>query len=221
LPVRILLTNHLPLGDSESGADMLRLARGLARAGHAAWCLVGDDRRGVRQEDMGLQVRRVVFAQDDPEADLAFSLPSLFTASGSATFGALSDRELAQYREAFRRQMDAAVVALDPQVIHCQHLWLDAHLALETGVPYVATAWGPELDACGADARYQRFVDEAAQNAGRIFLPDAPLHARLPASTPDTAGRVVLLPEPRRDAAVYALRMAEHYQAVLEEWFGT
>lgn len=217
--LRVLLTSHLPLGEDSSGGEALRLARGLVRRGHQVRALVADD-RADRPDEPGFGVRRVVCRTGEGAADLPFALPRFAPAPGALAFGDLSDGQLAQYREVFRRRLDAEVSAMDPQVIHCQHAWLHAHLALETGVPYVVSAWGPELDAAAADPRFVRFVEQSAENAGRIFAPDAALAQRLPAGARRVAGRVVLPPLHVEDDATLAARVAEVYLSVLEAWFG-
>lgn len=217
--MRILLTSHLPLGEGPSGGEVLRLARGLVRRGHAVGVLAADD-RADRPGEPGFAVRRVVCRTDGAGADLAMSLPRFGAGVGTGGFGRLSDAEIARYREVFRRRLDELVASADPQVVHCQYAWLHAHLALETGVPYVVSAWGPELDAAGEDARYRRFVEEAAAGAGRIFAPDAATAHRLPANARRVAGRVVLPPLHVEDDAALGARLSDVYLSVLEAWFG-
>ncbi len=71
-----------------------------------------------------------------------------------------------------RRHLDRHVDRFDPHVIHGQHIWVQGQLAVETGVPYVLNAWGPELVDYQLDARYRALADQAAANAGRIMTPD-------------------------------------------------
>src|SRR5262249_16411445 len=76
---------------------------------------------------------------------------------------------------ALRRALDEEIVAFDPQIIHCEQLWLFGHLALESGVPYVLVVHDEELVEASRDARYERLAQEAAENAGRIVVPRAGL----------------------------------------------
>ena len=51
------------------------------------------------------------------------------------SFADLSDDQIVEYRNALRRKLDRCVERFDPHLIHCQHAWLFAHLALESGAP--------------------------------------------------------------------------------------
>ena len=54
--------------------------------------------------------------------------------------------QISRYRDAWRRRLDREVDRFNPHVIHAGHLWWDAQLALETGVPYVVSAWSARAD---------------------------------------------------------------------------
>lgn len=167
--MRVLLTNHVPLDGSASGYYTHDLAVGLQQAGHDVRVLVLDDHAGG---DELFAVRRVVCKAGDATADLPFALPCLTAhPRSSQSFYALSDEQIAQYRDVLRRCLDEEIAEFDPQVLHAQHIWLLGHLALEAGVPYVLSATGSDLLGYAADERYRRFAEEAAENAGRILAP--------------------------------------------------
>jgi glycosyltransferase involved in cell wall biosynthesis len=194
--MRILLTSHLPLEGSATGRSTFDLACGLRAAGHEVECLVVDRGAGGRPEPgvrvrqnseaevhalppktdefgcaSGLAVRRVSCRQGDRRADLAWDFPCFFSHPRTCqTFGQLTDRQIGEYRSKLRRRLDQSVEAFNPHIIHCQHLWLWAHLALESGVPYAVTAQGPELRVWREDPRYQGLVEQAAENSGRILV---------------------------------------------------
>ena len=166
--MRILLANHVPFDDPEAGPQTRELADRWREAGDRPRCLIVDRHEGEHDR---LDVRRVLCRRDDPRAELPFDVPCLTNqASTRLTFGDLTDRQLACYREALRRSLDAEIAHFNPHLIHVQHIWLLGHLALEAGVPYLLAAHGPELAAYRADARFRRFADEAAENAGRIVV---------------------------------------------------
>jgi hypothetical protein len=187
-------------------------------AGHDVRLLVVDAHLGAHET---ATVDAVVCRDGDARADLPFDVPR-FTAEGPAArpnFDALSDQQLTMYRDTLRRRLDALVAAFDPQVIHAQHVWVQGQLALETGVPYVLNAWGPELADSGADARYRRLADQAAANAGRILVADRDVQRRVIETFEIEPERVVLMDEALRAAAA-AAALAAIYQAVLDERSG-
>jgi hypothetical protein len=127
------------------------------------------------------------------EADLAFLLPMFAPGDGrSTTFEKLTDAQLDAYRDTLRDVLDEEIASFDPHVIHAQHVWLAGHLALEAGVPYVMTAWGEELAAQQSDSRYHRYAQEAAENAGRIFVTSPALANDVHAAFGPLDGHVVV-----------------------------
>jgi glycosyltransferase involved in cell wall biosynthesis len=167
--MRVLLAHHLPLAGSPSGRSTRDLAVGLVAQGHDVQCLV-IERRAEESSADGLSVERVLCRDGDERADLPFDIPG-FTPHAWSTlvFDAMSDAQIEAYRDALRKRLDLCVDQFDPHIIHCQHVWLLGHLALESGVPYVMTAQGPELRAYDGEPRYQRLVDQAVENTGRII----------------------------------------------------
>jgi hypothetical protein len=173
--MRILLLHHFPLEEPPAGPWVERCAQVLSAGGHEVRAIVVDQRRLAGDR---MRVRRVVCSSTETAADLPFDLPR-FGSSPSVdqahTFAKLSDQQVVAYRDALRSHLDAEVDAFDPHVIHAQHIWIGGQLALETGVPYVLNAWGPELLELATDPRYRRWVEQAAENAGQILAPDQTL----------------------------------------------
>ncbi|REK19193.1 MAG: hypothetical protein DWQ37_02020 [Planctomycetota bacterium] len=225
--MRILLTHHFPLQQSPAGWLVWQWALALQAAGDEVRVLVADDAHRFGEP---LQVDRVVCGTD-PNADLRFDLPRFSTdaeASGT-TFASLSGGELADYRERLRRRLDAIILRFDPHVIHAQHVWLLGQLALESGAPYVLSAWHPELDDSRASDLLASLAEQAAENASRILVPDESTRQRVEERFPTVHERTVVMPpelvlsEPdasdeSRQAAAVPLRSI--YEAVLMERFG-
>jgi Glycosyl transferase 4-like domain len=226
--MRILLAHHFPLGQSETGRLVWHWASALAAAGDQVRLLVVDDEHRFGEP---LAIERVVCG-DDPNADLVFKLPRFSQPEDNGerpVFSSLSDAQLAQYRERLRRRLDAQVMQFDPHVIHAQHVWVLGQLALETGVPYVLSAWGPELVDCQADARFRALAEQAAENAGRIVAADETTKRQVELLFDRAGERTVVMPDALRlndardsDAgrAAAAHRLHALYQAVLDERFG-
>jgi hypothetical protein len=217
--MRILLIDHLPLQNSQNGEETLCLARGLRDLAHEVACLVADGRVGGGDDEF--PVRRVLFRRDDPAADLPLALPTFSPATpDTSNFLELTDRQLAGYREAMWRHLDGEVVARDPQIIHAQYAGLLGHLALETGVPYVLSARGPELQACRQDPRWRRFADEAVAGAGKVLAADERLRRELLDLFPHAAERISLLPPSDGGPRPRVERIVAIYAEVLRERFG-
>jgi hypothetical protein len=221
--MRILLTHHLPLEGSESGQLTRDLATGLVQGGHEVLCLVVEGRHAPSTAAEAFAVERVRCWPGDPQAELAFDLPCLTTSAfARLLFADLSDEQIVEYRNALRRKLDRCVAQFDPQVIHCQHAWLLAHLALESGVPYVITAHGPELRLMQEAPRYRRFVEQAVENASRVLVHSRCASEEVKAVFPDVGDRIEQVP-PAIEAGS-AASIAHHvacYEAALAQRFGS
>lgn len=227
--MRILFMHHFPLGLGEAGQLVQQWALALVAAGHEARLLIVDDQSTGNEP---LVIERVVCRNGDRAADLPFELPRFGTPQGErqqSAFRTLSDRQLAQYRDQVRRHLDAQIDRFDPHVIHAQHIWVQGQLALETGVPYLLNAWGPELIDYASDDRYRALADQAAENAGRILVPHESLLRRVVETFPSTADRMLVMsgemnlgesPASSSERAAASERLLALYQTVLDERFG-
>lgn len=222
--MRVLLTNHFPFHGSGSGTYAFDLARGLIRAGHEVHALIVDCQSSGGE---AFPVRRVVCRAGDPAADLPFDFPC-FTSHplSRQTFYDLSDTQLADYREQTRRLLDLEVEQFDPQIIHAQHIWIQGHLALETGVPYVLSAQGTDLLGYRRDARFRPLAQQAAENAGRILAASDSLRQELIETFVEVGDRVETVPAAaaymteRHDPARWIERITGIYQRVIAARFG-
>lgn len=165
--MRVLLMNHFPLHGSGTGTYTHDLATALVEAGHEVECLIVDRQERAEQP---FHVERVTCRAGDARADLPFDFPC-FTAhpESSVNFHDLTDSQLSAYRDALRRRLDPMVDRFNPHIIHGQHVWIQGHLALETGVPYVLTAQGTDLMGYRDEPRCRPLAEQAAENAGRIM----------------------------------------------------
>jgi hypothetical protein len=235
--MRILITSHESLDAGISGRVAHASAYGLAGAGHDVRLLVVDGDSAAEHEP---NVRHVLCHAADPRAPLRFGPPTFDlrapvpspsggtagagSGGGGAThFSALTDRQLTEYRDVLREEFDRQIDLHDPSIVHCQHVWLFGHLALEAGVPYVLSAYGEEFAAGRSDARYRRFMLEAAENAGRILTHDAAATEAVAGLVGDLEGRVVSFPLPAT-AALHSARWWDQlptlYRSVVVERFG-
>lgn len=224
--MRILLLHHGPLAQSAVGWLAWHWAQGLRAVSDEVQLLIVDDAHRFGEP---LPIERVVCG-DDPNADLRFGLPRFSAERGTGpTYGALSRNELAEYRERLRRRLDAVVFRFDPHVIHAQHVWLFGQLALETGVPYVVSAWPDELVDSRESEVLAALSEQAADNASRILVADEATRGQVEARFGAAREHTTIVPPEvlldREGVTEDAQRAAgrwlhELYEAVLKERFG-
>jgi hypothetical protein len=183
--MRILLAHHAPLGTDSAGSQMSVLAPAVQAAG---------------QETRILPIPA-------SHAEFSAGWPSLTPLeTGGPSYCDLTSAELATHRQVLRKLLDHEVHQFNPHIIHCQHVWVLAHLALETGVPYLVTAHDAELDALSRDARYSRLAHQAAENAGRILVAAAELAARVAQVFPECKDRILVVEPSEGDRVVEICR---------------
>jgi hypothetical protein len=196
--MRVLLTSHLALDEAPAGRFVAELAAQLIILGHEALVLVDH------------------WVQDTDELKATRKSASPFESCPDLTDDALVD-----LRQILRNDFDEAVNAFDPHIVHAQHVWLHGHLALEAGVPYVLTAWGDELAAVEQDVRFRRFAQEAAENAGRVFVDSPALERKVINVFGAMDGHVVVACQRDRVTPDCAKTLAAAYRDVLIARFGS
>lgn len=219
--MRILFTSHEPLDGAVSGRFVDNAARGLASVGHQVRMLAVEDAPET-DEAAEPNVRRIVCHPTDRRAPFPHPMPS-FSANGKGfSFGALTDRQLSDYRDLLREEFDREIDLYDPCIVHVQHVWLFGHLALEAGIPYVLSAHPHEFEVAKTDARYRRYMQETAENACRILAHGSAVRS-VTDLVGDLEGRVVPFPLPADDAlgkTRWWEPLPAMYQASLIERFG-
>ncbi|MGC3971507.1 MAG: glycosyltransferase [Pirellulales bacterium] len=209
--MRILLTSHDPLDAPGPGRLVDEWSRRLAAGGHQVRVLCVE---GLPHDDAEPYIRSIFCHPTDRRAPLPLVRPSLLAGvAETRPFTALNDRDLGAYRDLLRVELDREIDLYDPCVVHVQHLWLFGHLALEAGVPYVVSAHAQEFAAERTDKRFRRYMQEAAENACRIFAHDASARSGVADMVGDLEGRVVA-PPPGVES------LPDLYRTALHERFG-
>ncbi|MDZ4820341.1 MAG: glycosyltransferase [Planctomycetota bacterium] len=170
--MRILLAQQCPI--DRPWLPPGKLENALLQTGHTLCCLkvVSEREQGNPASSMAIPKREILCSADDLTAELPFGLPG-FTAENDEnrrTYDSLTDHELAEYRAVLRDALDELINEFDPHIVVVQYLWVFAHLALESGVPYVVQVHGPELATAAKDPRYRPLVEQAGENAGRLLV---------------------------------------------------
>lgn len=162
--MKILLTCHFPLTGSGSGVYTLNVAHALAKLGHQVRVVVPENQPPEPCDGIG--VHPVYFNGCTSDA-LPFNFPCFTTHPRSTqTFYDLNDEQLHAYEAAFRAAIEHELADFAPDVIHCDHAWLQPAYAVDYGVPVVVTVHGTDLIgyeriATSGDPRMRVFEDAA------------------------------------------------------------
>jgi len=176
LNMRILLTNHFPFHGSGTGTYVRDLATMLSSLGHEVRALIVDCAAGGRSSTMlahredPCMTTRIVCRVDDRDADLDFDFPC-FTAHpySQNTFGCLSNAQMSAYVAVTSNKLRWVVESFGPDIVHCQHIWLQASALEGLPVPFVISAQGTDLMGYAAYPQFRGSARRAAVRAGRIL----------------------------------------------------
>lgn len=165
--MKVLIPNHFPLQGSGSGIYTLNVARELLRAGHQVMVIVPEH---CVIDGYPFQVQTIIFSDgqsEDPELD--YNFPCFTTHPRSTTtFYELTDAQMQAYVRAWQQAMAEAVAEFQPEVIHANHVWVAAHVAHQTELPYVITCHGTDLMGFSRGPRYREMALTAAAHAQGI-----------------------------------------------------
>ena len=167
-PMKILMPNHFPLQGSGSGIYTLNVALELQRAGHKVLVITPDHQPVT---DSPFQTNAIIFNDgSNQDAELDFNFPCFTTHPRSkTTFYELSDGQIQEYLDAWRRHVNQAIADFQPDIIHAHHVWITPYIASETGLPYVISCHGTDLMGFKNGPRYRNYALTAAQNAHAVI----------------------------------------------------
>jgi glycosyltransferase involved in cell wall biosynthesis len=136
--MRVLLINNFPLLGSGSGIYTRDLGEGLAQAGHEISYLLPDGGPEGVPEDLSGPLTGVTFSGPFP----CFTTHPL----SMKRFVDMTPEEQTDYVEVWRREIERAIEAFLPDIVHAQHMWAPAYIAASlTDKPVVVSVHGTDL----------------------------------------------------------------------------
>ena len=194
--MRILLLNHFPLEGSGSGVYTAHTAKSLARKGHDV-CVIMPENISDYKRYEGVELHPVFFKAGAPagasesgcasacadevksagdrlgasiDTPLPFNYPCFTTHPRSVVnFFELSDEEIEMYMAAFTAAVEEEIARFKPDIIHVQHIWLLAAIAVQFDLPVIITAHGTDLIGHGKSERFHRYTNLAAEKCRKII----------------------------------------------------
>lgn len=161
------MPNHFPLQGSGSGIYTLNVAQELVRLGHEVLVIV-PDHEAIPAGRYPFPVDVIYFdnGQNRQLAEAAFNFPCFTTHPRSVqTFYELSDAQVAEYVNLWRRHIGDAIASFHPDIIHAHHVWVTPYVASESGLPYVISVHGTDLMGFRKGPRYREMALTAADRA--------------------------------------------------------
>jgi len=155
--MKVLLINHFPLEGSGSGVYTKNIAQRLIDKGHQVKAVVVDNEINNNY-------------QFPIETIIDYNFPCFTTHPKSNNqFYKLTRQEMNDYLNEFIKVIKTESEKFEPDIIHCQHLWVAPYAALQTDIPYVITAHGTDIKGYKKDKRYRQIALKGAAGAEKII----------------------------------------------------
>ena len=175
--MKVLLINHFPLRDSESGIYTLNIAKELVKKGHKVHVIDFDNI--FVEEEYNFQHSRILCNKfENPSAHLDFNFPCFTSHSRSLqTFYDLDDFQISEYISELNNEVKMVCRKFKPDVIHTQHIWIASYIANKSKIPYISTCHGTGLVGFKKDSRYHKYALIGANNANSIVAISQQIYA--------------------------------------------
>lgn len=168
--MRILLINHFPLQGSGSGVYVANIAKSLKKRGHEA-CIITPENTSDFSDIKDIKLHPVFFKyQEKIEGQLDFNFGCIDPhPRSSLLFGDMTDLQLQQYKDAFRKAIEEEILEFKPDIIHAQHIWIISEIALKYNIPVVVTSHGSDMMGYQAWQKFHPIMHEVVQNCKKII----------------------------------------------------
>lgn len=168
--MNILLINHFPLEGSGSGVYTQNIAKYLAKKGHNVTVIMPENKTNYLRIN-GVKMHPVYFKKEEIiEGQLDFNFPCFTTHPESiVNFYDLTDDQIKQYENAFKKAIDEEIKEFKPDIIHAGHIWILASLAADTGIKTIITAHGTDLIGHQKDNKFHNYTFNAVNKCHNII----------------------------------------------------
>ena len=168
--MRILLINHFPLKGSGSGTYISDIAKGLTRRGNEVCIIIPENTIEIEKID-NVKIHPVFFKRNEIiEESQSFNFPCMdLHPRSSFLFENMTDIELEQYENAFRKAIEQEIQEFKPDIIHTQHIWIISGLLKDYKVPYIITSHGAEFITYKKTNRFNKYGISAIEGCKKVI----------------------------------------------------
>lgn len=168
--MRILLINHFPLQGSGSGVYVVNIAKSLIKKGHEA-CIITPENTSDFSDIKDIKLHPVFFKyEEEIEGQQEFNFACFDPHPRSnLLFGNMTDIQLQQYKEAFRKAIEEEILEFKPDIIHSQHIWIISEVALKYNIPVIITSHGSDIMGYQFWPKFHPMMHEVVKNCKKII----------------------------------------------------
>lgn len=168
--MRVLMLNHFPLAGSGSGVYVHNIAKSLVQRGHQVCIVMPENTTNISCSE-NIKVHPVYFKRDEViEGQLDFNFPCMDPHPRSNfLFDNMTETQLLQYEQAFRKALEKEISEFKPDVIHAQHIWILSGLLKDYGIPYIITSHGAEFITYKKTHTFDKYGFDAVAGCKKII----------------------------------------------------
>lgn len=168
--MKILIINHSPFIGSGSGIYTMNIAKALRKSGHNIKVITAAN--SLVFPDMGdIKIHPIFFKyKDNIEGQLDFNVPCFDQyPTSDVVFYNLSQKQLKEYEEEFRKVLKEEIENFKPDIIHTQHIWIWSSIVTEYNLPTAITSHGSDMMGYNIDNSFGVYCEKAIENCDKII----------------------------------------------------
>lgn len=168
--MKILLINHFPLQGSGSGVYVANIAKSLVKKGNDV-CIITPENTSDLPDLKGIQLHPVFFKYEEKiSGQQDFNFPCFDPHPRSSfLFNDMTDIQLEQYKNAFRKAISEEIIEFQPDIIHAQHIWIISDVAMEYNIPVVVTSHGSDTMGYNWWPKFHDVMHKVVKNCNKII----------------------------------------------------
>lgn len=168
--MKILLINHFPLAGSGSGVYVKNIAENLVKKGHEVCIIMPENTTKIKKIE-NVKIHPVYFKREEIiEEQLEFNFPCMDPHPRSGfLFEDMTDLQIAQYENAFKKTVEQEIIEFNPDIIHAQHIWIISSVLEEYNIPIIITSHGSDIMGYNESDKYHKHVKKAAKDCKKII----------------------------------------------------
>lgn len=144
--MRVLLINHFPLQGSGSGGYIANIAKSLEKKGHKTSIITPENTKKF-STIKNIRLHPIFFKyEEEIDGQVNFNFPCFDPhPRSSLLFNDMTDNQIKEYEEAFKKAIEEEIKEFRPDIIHSQHIWIISSIAAEYNIPVVITSHGSDI----------------------------------------------------------------------------
>lgn len=168
--MKILLINHFPFSGSGSGVYVKNIAENLVKNGHEVSIIIPENTTRI-EEIPNVKIHPVYFKREEIiKGQLDFNFPCMDPHPRSSfLFEDMTDIQIKQYEQAFRKAIEEEISSFKPDIIHSGHIWIISSIAVQYNIPVIITCHGSDIMGYNESNKFHKHVKDAANGCKKII----------------------------------------------------